>query len=186
MAAILSAAFPQKAPQFLVYLRTITKASRTFGSTAWASYDMAYRQQAANRGSLDWAVVDAALYNEAFAGQARSMLCCKFCLADTHASQKCPCTTGGHQDTGRTGQFPTGLPNLSTPPHCRQGVWRSVSSSTPPGRVDADLPTADMLLFAQSADAHTLWQSVVGRSVRTGQGPLTQAHLSCLHCQNEL
>lgn len=50
---------------------------------------MAYRRQAANRGSLDWAVVDAALYNEAFAGRARSMPRCKFCLADTHASQEC-------------------------------------------------------------------------------------------------
>lgn len=50
---------------------------------------MAYRGQAANRDSLDWAVVDAALYNEAFAGQGPSMPRCKFCLADTHASLEC-------------------------------------------------------------------------------------------------
>ena len=46
MAAILAAAFPAKAPHFFAYLRTITKASRTFESSAWASYDMAFRRQA--------------------------------------------------------------------------------------------------------------------------------------------
>ena len=71
MAAILSSVYPEKAPHFFAYLRTITKASRTFQSSAWASYDTAYRRQAANRGSLDWGVVDAALYNEAFAGRAK-------------------------------------------------------------------------------------------------------------------
>ena len=45
--------------------------SRTFESCAWATYDMAFRRQAAYRGSLDWGVVDAALYSEAFAGRAK-------------------------------------------------------------------------------------------------------------------
>ena len=67
MAAILASAFPAKAPHLFTYLRTITKASRTFEGSAWASYDMAFRRQAANRGSLDWGYVDPALYNEAFA-----------------------------------------------------------------------------------------------------------------------
>lgn len=48
MAAILSSAFPGKATQLFAYLRTITKASHTFESSAWASYDMAYCRQAAN------------------------------------------------------------------------------------------------------------------------------------------
>ena len=61
MAAILASAFPGKAPHFSTYLRTITKASRTFESSAWASYDMAFRRQAANCGSLDWVFVDPAL-----------------------------------------------------------------------------------------------------------------------------
>ena len=61
MAAILASAFPGKAPHFFTYLRTITKASRTFESSAWASYDMAFRRQAANCGSLDWVFVDPAL-----------------------------------------------------------------------------------------------------------------------------
>ena len=90
MAAILVTAFPDKAPHLFSYLRTITKASRTFEGSAWASYDMAYRRQAANHGSLDWGLVDAALYNEAFAGRAKSISRCSYCLADTHPSQECP------------------------------------------------------------------------------------------------
>ena len=71
MAAILSAAFPDKAPHMFAYMRTIVRASRTFESTAWASYDVAYRRQAANRGSLDWGVLDSGLYNDAFMGVPR-------------------------------------------------------------------------------------------------------------------
>lgn len=90
LAAILSTAYPDKAPQFFAYLRTITKASRTFESSAWATYDMAYRRQAANKGSLDWGIVDAALYSEAFAGRAKAIPRCRYCLADTHTSLDCP------------------------------------------------------------------------------------------------
>ena len=91
---------PKRLHSFFAYLRTITKASCTFESSAWASYDMAYRRQAANHGSLDWAMVDAALYNKAFAGRARSMPRCKYCLADTHPSQECvhaPVESSGRQ-----------------------------------------------------------------------------------------
>ena len=72
MASILLARFPDKAPQLFDYLRTISRASRNFKSAVWASYDMAFRKQAANRGSLDWGVVDTALYNEA-QGEPRSL-----------------------------------------------------------------------------------------------------------------
>ena len=83
MAAILSAVYPSDAPQLFAYLRTIVKASRTFEGYSWASYDMAFRRQSANRGSLQWGTVDAALYNEAFAGRAKAIPRCKYCLADT-------------------------------------------------------------------------------------------------------
>ena len=76
--AILISAFLTKVPHFFAYLCTITKASRTFESSAWASYDMTYRRQAANRGSLDWGIVDPALYNEAFAGRAKPIPRCKY------------------------------------------------------------------------------------------------------------
>ena len=64
---------------------TITKAGHTFESSAWATYDMAYRSQATNRGSLD-----AALYSEACAGRAKMIPRCRYCLADTHTSPECP------------------------------------------------------------------------------------------------
>ena len=86
LAAILSMAYHDKAPPCFAYLLTITKASRTFESSAWATYDMAYRRQAANKGPLDWEIVDAALNSKAFAGRAKAILCCRYCLADTHTS----------------------------------------------------------------------------------------------------
>ena len=42
MTAILSAVYPEKAPHFLAYWRTITRASRNFEGTAWASYDIVF------------------------------------------------------------------------------------------------------------------------------------------------
>ena len=110
LAAILSAAYPEKAPHLFAYLRTITKASRTFDNTAWASYDMAYRRQAANRGSLDWGYVDPALYNEAFAGRAKLLSRCRYCLADTHNSTECPSAPAGS---------PTGTTEAGPAPHRR-------------------------------------------------------------------
>ena len=83
MAAILAAQHPDKTPQLFAYLRTITRASPTFDSSAWASYDMAFRRQAANWGSLDWGLVDTALYNEAFTGTAKTIMRCSFCHSDT-------------------------------------------------------------------------------------------------------
>ena len=45
MAAILAAQHPDKAPQlFASYIRTITRANRSFDSSAWACYDMASTQ----------------------------------------------------------------------------------------------------------------------------------------------
>ena len=89
LVAILAARYPEKTPHFMAYLRTITRASRNFDGTAWASYDMAYRRQAANQRSLDWGIIDSALYNEAFTGRARLISRCRFCLADSHDSREC-------------------------------------------------------------------------------------------------
>ena len=83
IAAILAAQHPDKAPQLFAYLRTITWASCNFDSSAWASYDMAFHRQAANRGSLDWGLVDMALYNEAFTSRAKTIVQCSFCLSNT-------------------------------------------------------------------------------------------------------
>ena len=45
MVNVLTTSFP--GPPFMAYLRTIVRASRNFEGTAWASYDAAYRRQAA-------------------------------------------------------------------------------------------------------------------------------------------
>ena len=90
MAVILAADFPLKAPHFFTYLWIITKVSRNFEGAAWASYDVAFRRQAANHGSLDWGCVDPALYNEAFAGRAKLVPRRRYCLTDSHVSQECP------------------------------------------------------------------------------------------------
>ncbi len=108
LAAVLTTHYPVYAPQFLAYLRTIVRASRT----AWASYDACYRRQAANRRSLDWATVDASLYCQAFTGRARIIPRCIHCLRDSHISRDCayaPSTTSynaAHPPLRACGQAP--------------------------------------------------------------------------------
>ena len=89
LAAALSAHYPDKAPHFMAYLRTIVRASRNFEGPAWASYDAAYRRQVANNRSLNWAIPDPALYNEAFTWRARVISHCQFCLSDSLSSHDC-------------------------------------------------------------------------------------------------
>ena len=89
-AAVLSAAYPAKSTHLWAYMRSIVKASRNFEGASWASYDAAYRRQAANKRTLDWSVLDPALYSEAFTGRARSIPRCRYCLEDSHLSRACP------------------------------------------------------------------------------------------------
>ena len=89
LAAVPSVRYPDKAPQFMAYMRTIVRASRNFEGPAWATYDMAFRRQAANRQSLDWGITDPVLYNEAFTGRAKAIPRCRYCLSDSHASHDC-------------------------------------------------------------------------------------------------
>ena len=105
MAAILASAYPGKAPHLFSYLRTIVRASRTFESTAWVAYDVAYRRQAANQSTLDWGVLDSGLYNDAFTGRAKAIPRCSYCLADTHHPRDCPDAPGGkYRDAGASGE----------------------------------------------------------------------------------
>ena len=176
MAAILAVAVPAKAPQFFAYLHTITKASCTFESSAWASYDMAYRRQAANRGSLDWGVVDAALYNEAFAGRAKLMTRCRYCLADTHASQECLHAPAGSET------LPSAVSGTAVA-ESRQGrvSFRSMERPVQALRFvgylmhqaahGAGSHSAAMHMCAPSADAHTQQQSVGRDASRQRQTP---------------
>ena len=94
LVAVLVTKHPTKAPQFMGYLRTIVRASRNFEGAAWASYDAAFRRQAANRKSLDWGMIDPTIYNEAFTGRAKLMPRCRYCLADTHEARECQFAPG--------------------------------------------------------------------------------------------
>lgn len=86
---VLTQKYPEKAPQFMCYLRTIVRASPNFEGAAWASYDAAYWRQATNRGSFNWAPIDPTIYNEAFTGRARLMPRCRYCLLETHEARDC-------------------------------------------------------------------------------------------------
>ena len=89
MPVILPAAYLAKAPHLFAYMRTIVRASCTFDSRAWAAYDITFRRQAANQGTLDWGVIDTSLYNDTFAVWAKEIPRCSFCLADTHNGREC-------------------------------------------------------------------------------------------------
>ena len=79
LVAVLVTKHPTMVPQFMGYLRTIVRASRNFEGAAWASYDAAFRRQAANRKSLDWGTFDPTIYNEAFTGRAKLNPCISPC-----------------------------------------------------------------------------------------------------------
>ena len=71
------------------YMRRVVHAAKNFRGTAWVAYDRLYHRQAAARRSLDWALEDSALYNEAFVGQAKFIARCKYCLSENHATEAC-------------------------------------------------------------------------------------------------
>ena len=66
--------------------RRIIWAATTFEGTAWVKYDSCYRRRAAR---LRSPVEDVALAQEAFAGRARVVARCTFCLSWTHTSAEC-------------------------------------------------------------------------------------------------
>ena len=102
----------RKIPHFMAYLKTITHASRNFDGVAWASYDAAYRRQAAACSFYDWATIDSALYNEAFTGRARIMPRCRYCLSETH--QSTDCAYAPSEETPHTHQ--PKIPRTTLPP----------------------------------------------------------------------
>lgn len=83
MATILSTTIPDKALHFFTHLHTIVRAAHNFEGTAWATYDVVHRRKLANRGSLDWRVVNCTICSEAFMGRVRLILQCSYYLADT-------------------------------------------------------------------------------------------------------
>ena len=178
LVAILATAHPDKIPHFMAYLKTITHASRNFDGVAWASYDAAYRRQAAACSFYDWATIDSALYNEAFTGRARIMPRCRYCLSETH--QSTDCAYAPSEETPHTHQpkIPrTTLPpsSFSRTPRIARGqveVWSCVASITGPRGTNATINSADMRTFALSAELARTQQLIVGSRAPSGhRGP---------------
>ena len=81
--------YGDKAVELWAYQWTIIIAQRDFEGEAWATYDSCYRCQAAAKKSLDWSRLDFGLYNQAFAGRAKTKNRCRFCLSEFHFSSEC-------------------------------------------------------------------------------------------------
>lgn len=127
-----------------------------FERSVWASYDVVYRRQAANHGSLNWDVVDPALYNEAFAGQASWFLDVGTAWP-THMARRSAFIR--HQ-TGLVGALPRLMAVLlahSALESCWEGHLRwlkyAVSIIWQVGRIVASR-NAETLTSARSANAH--------------------------------
>lgn len=80
LVAVLVTKHPGKTAQFMGYLRNIVRASQNFEGAAWASYDAAFSCHAENCKSLDWAIINPTIYNEAFTGRARLLPRYWYCL----------------------------------------------------------------------------------------------------------
>ena len=89
LVAVLAPCHPGYVGEFMAYLRIIVRASRNYEGVAWASYDVAFRRQAAATGDLYWGRIDPTLYDEAFTGRARLIARCRYCLGDSHPSEEC-------------------------------------------------------------------------------------------------
>ena len=88
--AVLSAGHSTKTPEFMAYLKIIVYASKSFTGDGWVTYDACYRRKAAATRSLDWSRMDFNLYNQIFAGRAKTLPCCRFCNSELHPSFECP------------------------------------------------------------------------------------------------
>ena len=174
LTAILSSVYPDKALHFFAYLRTISKASRTFESTAWASYNMVFHRQAANRiGGLSmrpstvrhlrvvprWYPAVSIVWQIPTPPRTA-------CMHLTHGAQeeaRTPATQSSHGwgDQHLTRQVRCHGPLVST----------SVDCSTPRVARASSSPYAGMHTCASGAGAHTLFLSVVQARGRVAQGP---------------
>ncbi|KAL5467344.1 hypothetical protein EMCRGX_G031557 [Ephydatia muelleri] len=77
MASVLGARYPASASNLWAYLQRIVRCACTFDGHSWVTYDRLYRRQAAASRTLNWAVEDQTLYNEAFSGRAKPVARCK-------------------------------------------------------------------------------------------------------------
>ena len=62
---------PEVVPELMAYMISILRASQEYEGLAWATYDAAYRQQAAATGQKQWSKVKPSLCTVCFTGKAR-------------------------------------------------------------------------------------------------------------------
>lgn len=89
MAAVLSARYPEKAPELWAYLASIVRAACNFEGSLWIGYDRQYRREALARRDLNWSQPCTRLYNDAFTGRAKAIPRCQHCQSDSHISTEC-------------------------------------------------------------------------------------------------
>ena len=139
-----------------------------FDGLAWASYDAAYCRQAANNLSLDWAIPDQALYNEAFTGRARVIPHCQFCLSDSHLSHDCTFGPGDFRHS------------QNRQPSSRRGAVRTQVAQicrlfNQPGGNQYHFKQCRYAHLLASATGHTQCLSVTGASATVPGQPRLQA-----------
>jgi hypothetical protein len=126
LVAVLSMAYPTYTPDLMAYMKRIIWAASNFEGNAWVTYDACYHRRAARTRSLEWSVEDVTLAQEAFAGRARAIPQCSFCLSRIHASAE-SLLAPEHSDTprqeGRPARQPArnlcGLYNAANGNQCR-------------------------------------------------------------------
>ena len=62
---------PEMVPELMAYMISILRASQEYEGLAWATYDAAYRRQAAATGHKQWSKVNPSLYTICFTSKAR-------------------------------------------------------------------------------------------------------------------
>lgn len=96
--AVVATKSPEQVPELMAYMINIIKASQEFEGMAWATYDVAYRRQAAATGHKRWSKINPSLYALCFTGKAKMGLRCDYCMSHTHESEAC--TEAGDEDPG--------------------------------------------------------------------------------------
>ena len=87
---VMASKFPKYTPQLLACMVIILKASQEHEGTAWAAYDVTYRQQAASTGHRGWSEGNTLLYVICFTAKGKRSARCKVCLSAGHHTADCP------------------------------------------------------------------------------------------------
>ena len=74
-------------PELMAYMINILRASQEYEGLAWATYNAAYRRQAAATGYKQWSKVNPSLYTVCFTSKARKATRYDLCLSTAHKTE---------------------------------------------------------------------------------------------------